>query len=194
MLNDEFLKIVKENLSEKRFIHCANVSKEALKLAKRYGCDPQKAEIAGFLHDITKEFTRKEHLEIISKSDIKLTFAEEKSPKLLHAVSGYIYANSKLKIDDEEILNAIRYHTSGRANMSTLEKVVFVADFISEDRKYKTLGRIKYLASLSLDAAALCGIEYTVKSLIEKRSIVDPRGIEAYNSILSETEARTIDD
>ncbi|MDR3178466.1 MAG: bis(5'-nucleosyl)-tetraphosphatase (symmetrical) YqeK [Oscillospiraceae bacterium] len=190
---EKYKKIIKTRLSEERFIHCLNVSKEARNLAEKYGADPKKAEIAGLLHDATKETPQEEQMEFINKLNIKLSDAEINSFKLLHSVSGYAYAILELGIKDKDILNAIRYHTSGRAKMSLLEKAVFVADFISRDRKYKSVKKMRSIAYISLDEAVINGIEYTVTSLFKKRSVLDPKGIEAYNTILLENKVKTFD-
>ncbi|MDR1467031.1 MAG: bis(5'-nucleosyl)-tetraphosphatase (symmetrical) YqeK [Oscillospiraceae bacterium] len=194
MFLEDYKKIVESKLSPERFEHCLNVSKESKKLAQKYNCDFEKAQIAGLLHDITKEMPREEQKQLIEKHGIILTEVQQKSFKLWHAISGYVFVKTQLNIKDKDILNAIRYHTSGRRNMSKFEKIIFVSDFISEDRKYKSVEKIRRVAYNSLDDAVIRGIEYTTKSLIKKRSAVDPNSIEAYNDILFKNEAETIDD
>ena len=127
----EYKKIIKSMMSENRYNHCVNVSKEAVKLAKRYGGDEEKAAIAGILHDITKEMPKEEQLQIMLDSGIILDDIQKNAPKLWHGISGSVYIKNHLDIDDEDILNAVCYHTTGRAGMSLLEKIIFVADFTS---------------------------------------------------------------
>ncbi|MDR0404539.1 MAG: bis(5'-nucleosyl)-tetraphosphatase (symmetrical) YqeK [Oscillospiraceae bacterium] len=194
MLVEKYEEIVKSMLSPERFRHCLNVSKEAKRLSERYSYDSEKAQIAGVLHDIAKEMPKEEQRKLIKREGIILTEVQENSFKLWHAISGYLFAKLELKIEDEEILNAIRYHTSGRKNMSKLEKIIFVADFISEDRKYKSVDKIRCAANISLDEGVISGIEYTTRSLIKKRSVVDPSSIDAYNDILFKNKAQTVDD
>ncbi len=125
--------IIKPFLSEKRFKHSINVSKSAEQLAIKYGADPEKAKIAGMLHDIMKEMTPEEHKRLARELDVKLDEFELNTKKLLHAVIGSKYIEKVLGINDSDILNAVRYHTTGRAGMSVLEKVVFVA----ADRRFE---------------------------------------------------------
>ena len=103
----EYKKIIKSMMSENRYNHCVNVSKEAVKLAKRYGGDEEKAAIAGILHDITKEMPKEEQLQIMLDSGIILDDIQKNAPKLWHGLSGSVYIKNHLDIDDEDILNAI---------------------------------------------------------------------------------------
>ena len=117
---DVYNKILKEKLTEKRYNHSVNVSKKAVYLARKYGADVKKAEIAGLLHDITKQTDEPEQLQLVSDAGLKLSELEFESKKLWHALSGAAYLKTKLKIEDEEILNAVKFHTTGRAGMSLL--------------------------------------------------------------------------
>ena len=123
---NDYKQIIKPMMSEHRYIHSVNVSKEAKRLAKIYGADEEKAVTAGILHDITKELDKQEQLQIIHSGGIILDNIQKDAPKLWHGISGSVYINKQLNIDDEDIINAIRYHTTGRANMSLLEKIIFV--------------------------------------------------------------------
>ncbi len=113
----DYKKIIRERMGDYRFSHSVNVAKEAKKLAKHYGADENKAEIAGILHDITKEMPKEQQLQIIIDSGIILDNVQLHAPKLWHGMSGSIVVRDELGIDDEDILNAIRYHTTGRAGM-----------------------------------------------------------------------------
>ena len=110
----KFYELAEKTLSERRFIHSKNVANSAALLAKKYGEDPLKAETAGILHDITKEFNPEKQLQIIRTGGIILDDILEKTPKLYHAVSGMVYARDTLGITDEGILNAIRTHYAPR--------------------------------------------------------------------------------
>ena len=151
----EYKKIIKTMMSENRYNHCVNVSKEAVKLAKRYGGDEEKAAVAGILHDITKEMPKEEQLQIMLDSGIILDDIQKNAPKLWHGISGSVYIKNHLCIEDEDILNAICYHTTGRAGMSILEKIIFVADFTSEERTYKGVATMRKKSRKSLEDAML---------------------------------------
>ena len=175
--------IIKPLLSEKRFKHCLNVAKSAEQLAKKYGADAEKARVAGTLHDIMKEKTQEEQLEMVDKFGINITKFEMASKKLFHAITGSAYIEKVLGINDEDIINAVRYHTTAREGMSLLEKVIFVADFISEDRDYKGVEEMRKAAARGLDNAVMEGLKFTVKDLADDGKPIHPNTLKAYNEM-----------
>ena len=134
---NELRDILKIRLSKKRYTHSLNVADAALKLAEKYGADIEKAYLAGLVHDICKEVPTDEQLAMAQKCRQGIDETEQKIPALYHAAAGSWYGENVLHIHDEDILNAVRYHTTGRAGMSRLEECVYLADLISEDRTYK---------------------------------------------------------
>ena len=180
----EYKKIIKSMMSENRYNHCVNVSKEAVKLAKRYGGDEEKAAIAGILHDITKEMPKEEQLQIMLDSGIILDDIQKNAPKLWHGISGSAYIKNHLDIDDEDILNAICYHTTGRAGMSLLEKIIFVADFTSEERTYKGVATMRKKSRKSLEDAMLYGFKFTFSDLSSRELAIHPDELACYNEIV----------
>ncbi len=182
----EYEKIIRPRLKDARFKHSKNVAKEAARLAKKYGADVRKAEIAGILHDITKETPEKEQLEIIKRAGIELTELEAGSPKLWHAISGSGYIKVELGIDDEDILNAVRYHTTARGGMSLLEKVIFIADFTSEERDYSGVEKIRKAADKSLEAAMLEGLSFSIEDLAHRRLAISVDTLNAYNEVITQ--------
>lgn len=173
-----------DGLSEHRRIHSINVSKEAARFAEKYGADVEKARIAGLLHDVTKETDFDKQLQIIENGGIILTEVERRSPKLWHAISGAVYVRDVIGIKDEDIFNAIRFHTTARAGMSQLEKVIFLADFTSAERDYPDIDVIREHAENSLEDGMLYGIKFTVSRLVGRGDIVSPDALAAYNEIL----------
>ena len=143
---NELRDILKIRLSKKRYTHSLNVADAALKLAEKYGADIEKAYLAGLVHDICKEVPTDEQLAMAQKCRQGIDETEQKIPALYHAAAGSWYGENVLHIHDEDILNAVRYHTTGRAGMSRLEECVYLADLISEDRTYKDVGRMRRLA------------------------------------------------
>lgn len=180
----EYKKLIKSMMSENRYNHCVNVSKEAVKLAKRYGGDEEKAAIAGILHDITKEMPKEEQLQIMLDSGIILDDIQKNAPKLWHGISGSAYIKNHLDIDDEDILNAICYHTTGRAGMSLLEKIIFVADFTSEERTYKGVATMRKKSRKSLEDAMLYGFKFTFSDLSSRELAIHPDELACYNEIV----------
>lgn len=106
------------------------------------------------------------------------------SPKLWHSLSGAAYINSELGIEDEDILNAVRYHTSGRAGMSTLEKIIFVADFTSAERDYDGIETIREKSRRTLEEAMHFGLSFTLVDLVKRGRAIDPNAVECYNDII----------
>ena len=182
----KFYELAEKTLSERRFIHSKNVANSAALLAKKYGEDPLKAETAGILHDITKEFNPEKQLQIIRTGGIILDDILEKTPKLYHAVSGMVYARDTLGITAEGILNAIRTHTTGAANMPLLSKIIFIADFISEERDYPDVDIMRRESEKSLEDGMRYALKYVISDLLQKGRTVHPDALSAYNEVVLE--------
>lgn len=174
-------KVLKKNLSEHRYKHTLAVTKAAQSLAIRYGADIDKCKIAAMLHDITKEEDLHKQLQKIKKADIMIDNVVLKSPQLYHSITASIYAKEQFLIEDEDIINAIRYHTTARAGMSDIEKIVYVADGISDDRSYSGVNRFRKLAFVDLDECMLGMISHSLKNLVKNNYLIPIDTIEAYN-------------
>ena len=183
----EITDILEIRLSKKRFQHSLNVAEEARKLAEKYDYpDNEKAYITGLLHDICKEIPKEEQLEMVQKSKLDVSEVELCTPPLFHAVAGAWYAENVLNIHDDDMLNAVRYHTVGRAGMSKLEKIIYLADLISADRNYKDVNKMRKLAYQSLEKAMLEALKFSVTDVVAKGSMLPYHTIEAYNCYISE--------
>ncbi len=176
--------ILREKLDEYRYVHSINVSETSAELARKYGADEKKAYEAGLLHDIMKNADKEETFALFEKYGVQLTELEKKSPKLWHAIAGSVYCKYELEIDDEDVISAIRYHTTGRAGMTELEKVLFTADFISADRNYNGVEEMREKAQISLDEAMTEGLRFTIDELCNALKPIHPDTIDAYNDIL----------
>ena len=181
MNSKQYKEIIRPFLSDKRFRHYVYVAEECIALASRYGVDEKKAETVGILHDIMKELPKEEQLKMMEDSGIILTDEERDVPKLWHAKCGYLYMKQVLHIEDEEMLNAVLYHTTARAHMTQLDKVLFVADFISMDRDYEGVEKLRDLARESLDKAVLEGLIFSIQDLTSAHKTVHPDSVAAYN-------------
>ncbi|MEZ3497872.1 MAG: bis(5'-nucleosyl)-tetraphosphatase (symmetrical) YqeK [Lachnospiraceae bacterium] len=181
--NAEFLEEIKKHLQPERLYHSINVAEEAKKLALHYGADPEKAYTAGLLHDILKNTPDTELLNFFRENGIILTRTEQVSRKTWHAIAGEAYCRLKLSVTDSEILSAIRWHTTARAGMTLLDKVIFIADFISSDRDYDGVERMREKAYLSLESAMLEGLQFTLAELIENGWAVHEDSLAAYNEL-----------
>lgn len=165
----------------KRFEHTLGVEYTAAALAMRYGCDVRDAQIAGLLHDCAKCLTDEKRLSICKKNKIPVTAVEKKNPFLLHAKVGAYLAYQKYGVSNPDILNAIRSHTTGRQNMSTLEKIVFIADYIEPGRTHAAnLAEIRKLAFLDLDKAFVRILADTLDYLKDTGNEIDPKTEETW--------------
>ncbi len=159
----------------KRFAHTLGVEFTAAALAMKYQADVTDAQIAGLLHDCAKCLTDEKRVSICEKHRIPMTDIERRNPFLLHAKVGEYLAREKYGITSPDILNAIRFHTTGRENMSLLERIVFVADYIEPGRRQAPkLTEIRQLAFTDLDAAMLKILEDTLSYLKATGSELDP--------------------
>ena len=175
-----------EYLPEKRKIHSINVSKSAVRLAKILGCDEKKAEIAGILHDTAKYVKYEDVPKYCTKYSIVLDDMEQKSTALSHSVVGSYIARHEFGIEDEEILSAIRYHTTGRPGMTDLEKSVYLADLIEVVRNYPMVDELRELAySGKVDEAVLRSMDNTIGVVLKKKAPMHLRTVEARNYYLS---------
>lgn len=182
--NAEFINIIRRRLSETRFVHSMNVANAAAELAKKYGADEEKAYTAGILHDIMKEESLDIQYEYISRNNEIMTVLERSKSQVVHQMSGAAYCRIELGIDDEEILSAIRYHTTGKRDMTLLQKIVYTADFISAERSYPDVEIMRGKAHNSLEEAMLYSLKYTINDLASKAMLIHPDTLECYNSIL----------
>ena len=156
----------------------------AKKLAKAHGVDEKKAYVAGILHDIAKEMYFREQLDVLSGINFFPTNYSTKTYRVFHGFVGSIYAKRKFKIDDEDILNAIRYHTTGRKNMSMLEKVVYNADCISMDRKFEGIEYFRKVAMVDLNVVIIDKTSKAMQNSLRKQKPILIDTLEAYNDLV----------
>lgn len=188
---EEYKNVIRKRLSNYRYYHSLCVAESAKQLAERYGADVQKAEVAGILHDVMKESPKSEQLEVIKAVGMTISDLEKSQKKFYHQISGAAYAKAKLNIDDKEILSAIRYHTTGRANMTLMEQIVYLADFISADRDYDDVDIMRKKVDESKEAGMIYSTAYTITSVIEKKRILHPDTVEAYNWLINSQSEKT---
>ena len=147
-------KKVKDVMTKSRYEHTLGVEFTAASLAMRYEIDIDKAEIAGLLHDCAKCIDDEDKLDDCKKYKIELTDVEKRNPFLIHSKLGAVYANKLYGIDDEEIISAIRFHTTGKPDMTMLEKIIFIADYIEPGRdKAPNLQEIRKMSFVDIDEA-----------------------------------------
>ena len=176
-MEDKFILIkeqLKELLKKERYEHSLGVSFTSASLAMAHGEDIYKAKLAGLIHDCAKNISNNNILEELKSNKIILTENDLKSPQIWHAIYGPILARNLFGINDEDILSAIRYHTTGREKMSKLEKIVFIADYIEPLRdKAKNLEKIRYMAFRDLDYTIYMISKNTIEYLSSKDIYID---------------------
>ena len=177
--------IIKQMLSPKRFEHSIGVAKTAECLAKKYGEVPEKAYLAGVAHDIAKELPKDKFFELCKKGNIELDPVEIANPALLHGPAGSVLIKD-YGIDDEDIINAVRYHTVGREHMSRLEKIIYLADMIEPARSFREVDELRELAEHSLDLAVQKTVGYIIRLNMERGSLIHENSIKLWNEMVNE--------
>ena len=177
--------LLRQKLDDYRYIHSLGVADSAGDLAKIYGADEEKAYFAGLLHDIAKNMPKEEQLALMEKGGIKLTEEEKNNPALWHAMAGECYLRCEMGITDIEILGSVRYHTTGKKGMTLLEKIIYVADYISAERNYPDVDVMRDLSmNHSLEKASLYSLIYTFNKQTKLQGIIHPDSVEYYNELL----------
>ncbi len=174
-------KYLKENLSQKRYTHSLNVAEECRKLAVKYGEDPDKAYFAGLLHDICKELPDDEQKKIVLESNFSVCREEFETRSLWHAIAGAYFIKTHFGVEDIDIINAVRFHTVGRAGMTRLEEIVYIGDLISADRDYKDVDRMRKISYTDINSAMLEAFSYSIKSVVKKGGLIPICTAEGYN-------------
>lgn len=171
---EKIKKDLKQVLSERRYEHSIGVMNMAEELAKIYKVDMETAKIAGLLHDNAKEMTKEEMLKYVEENNIEITEIEKISYQILHGKIGADIAKKKYGLD-EQIQNAIKYHTTTSPEMDTLAKIVYVSDKIEMNRKLEgyDLEYERELAQKDLDKTVLYIIDASIKSLVEKGKLIE---------------------
>ncbi len=175
---------LKNSLPEERFSHSLRVAEIATKLAEHYKLNSEKAYIAALLHDCSRFLKPYQMLKHAKRLNFEIGEAELDEPKLLHAGLSAYFAKQDYGIEDDEIFSAIRSHTVGNSNMSDLDKIVYLADHIEEERSYNGIEKVRALAYQNLDQAVVesmnCMPEFLKKEnkIVSKETIKNKQGIE----------------
>ncbi|WP_446898720.1 bis(5'-nucleosyl)-tetraphosphatase (symmetrical) YqeK [Clostridium sp. LBM24168] len=179
-------KYLKANLKVKRYEHSLGVSSTAVKLADLYGANVTKARIAGLIHDCAKCMSDNELIDIANKNKIIIDEVLKETPNLLHGSVASIIARDKMGIYDEDILSAVAYHTTGKENMSLMEKIIYVADYIEPMRDFPGVDKIRKDAMENLDRALLGSFNNTIKHVIDKKQLLHLNTIKGRNFLISQ--------
>ncbi|UAL46234.1 bis(5'-nucleosyl)-tetraphosphatase (symmetrical) YqeK [Sutcliffiella horikoshii] len=191
MNREKALRLVKEQLTERRYVHTIGVMETAIELAERFGVDKEKAELAAIFHDYAKFRDKEEMRRIIIDQKMPqdlLQFHDE----LWHAPVGAYLVEKEAGISDAEVLEAIRCHTSGKINMSTLDKVLYVADYVEPGRDFPGVEQVRDSANSSLDIAVIQAMKNTITYLLKRNQPIYPDTFHAYNDMTMKVKERKL--
>lgn len=178
---DKMKKKVQNHLDAERYEHTMGVMYTSAALAMCYQADMEKALVAGLLHDCAKCIPSDKKLKLCEKYNLEVTEAEKKNPGLLHAKLGAYIATSKYEIEDQEIIDAIEYHTTGRPNMTLLDKIVYIADYIEPNRNVApNLAEVRKLAFVDIDECLFLILKDSLEYLKTKSEAIDPMTEQTY--------------
>ena len=177
---------LKKLLTEKRYVHTISTQKEAIKLAQRYGVNPEKASLAALLHDCAKNVDPENMIRILEKQYITVDDIERYNPAILHGKVGRIMARYKFNVTDDDILDAIECHTTGREDMTMLEKIIFLADVIEETRDYSGVEEVREMAYEDIDKALVMSLNRTILQVLRRGTLLHPKTVQARNYLIME--------
>lgn len=180
---EELLEKVRAVMSPKRFNHVLGVERAAIALAEKYGYDTEKAGLAGLLHDYAKEIPDQEFLELIDKYELDPEL-KKWGNNVWHGMVGIYKIQEDLGLTDSEILRSIEIHTVGSHEMSTLDKIVYVADYIEHNRNFPLVEEARQVAEQSLDKAVAFETVHTVEHLAHQALPIFPQTLETYNAFV----------
>lgn len=181
---DKIKAYLSENLMESRYSHTLGVVETAIALANINGVDVKKAEMAALAHDVAKNMTVESMRQIIEENNIEMSNETVQTPELWHSIIGPIVGEEVFQIKDKDILSAMRWHTTGKENMTTLEKIIYMADMIEPKRNFRGVEALRETTFKDLDEGFLMALNHTIKYLIDKGFCVDINTINARNYII----------
>lgn len=185
MWSEEQIKeYLKEKLTQKRYEHSLSVQDTAVKLARFYHVDVKKASIAGLVHDCAKHMSNDEILSMARKNQILIDEVSELNPQLLHGNIAAVIAKDVMGIYDEEVLNAVACHTTGKKDMNLLEKIVYIADYIEPLRNFPGVEILREEAFTNLDTALLDAFNNTIKIVIDRGQLLHVNTISGRNYLV----------
>ena len=180
---------VKKQLSRTRWRHTLGVRRAAVEMARRYGADVKKAELAALLHDFLKEISKTEMLQIFADHAIMENTVRQRVPAAWHGMAAALVVRQRFGVQDEEILSAIDCHTCGKAGMSKLDKILYLADMISAERDFDGVDELRVLCRQDLDVAMLWALRHTVDYVTAGGKMLDQLSLDALHDM-----EKTMDD
>lgn len=178
---------LKKILTPKRFNHTMNVVEAADKLAHTFGCDPDQAKLAALLHDCAKNLSDEQQLDCAQQHQIKIDQVCQNDPQLLHGPVGAILAGERYGVKDPAIQSAVCFHTTGCKKMSTLDKIIYLADYIEKGRSFPGVDAIRQMAETDLDEAMIMALSNSICHVAQTGALIHKRTIDARNDLIIKT-------
>ncbi len=191
MNREKALRLVKDQLTERRYVHTLGVVETAIRLAEVYKVDVQKAELAAIFHDYAKFRDKEEMRQIIIDQKMPQDLLQHHD-ELWHAPVGAYLVEKEAGVSDPEVLEAIRCHTSGKINMSSLDKVLYLADYIEPGRDFPGVQQVRDSAETSLDIAVIQAMKNTISFLLKRNQPIYPDTFHAYNDMTMKVKERKL--
>ena len=191
MTIEEMRVLLQQSLKPKRYEHSVRVYETALKMAGHFHADIKKVAIAALIHDCGRQISKEQSVAKAKELGIPVDPVEEAQPILLHAKLGVYYAVHKYGVDanDKEVLDAIRYHSTGTADMTDTAKIVFLADLIEPGRDFEGVEAIRKASFQDLDRGMLLSYDNTIRYLLEDGLLIHPDAIAGYNQLAANYKA-----
>lgn len=182
---EDIKKYLRQTLSEKRYRHSLYTAETASELAKVFGEDPLRAYVSGLVHDCTRETELEEQRTMLKTLDIQVDSVTYDISELLHAYSAEYILRNKFEIQDEIIIFAVRFHTTGKENMNLLEKLIFLSDVIEPSRNFPGVEDIRQLSRQSIDMALIAAFDSSIRFLMGKKALIHPNTVYARNFVIN---------
>lgn len=181
-----YKEILKNRLSVKRYTHSIGVANTAARLAGMFNGDIERAYLAGLMHDYARELTEEELLELTAKHNLSTDGVELMQTSLLHGPVGAWLLEQEGLITDQQVLNAIRWHTTGHPDMDQLARIVYISDYIEPGRNFPGVDLLRQIANKDLNLGVLAGLDHTLSFLVQRNNFIHPLSIAARNRLLEE--------
>lgn len=190
MKREKIISSLRSSMPEKRLNHSLGVSASAAQLAKEFGCDPERAALAGLLHDCARDLDSAELLRLAGDYNINVNLAERYCPLLLHGPVGAALCRERFGVEDDEVLRAIALHTTGSPEMSLLDKVVYLADKIEPGRLYNGVAALRAAAGRGPDEGLVACLAHFMYYLISKGEVIHPDMVSTWNIMVLKAAGR----
>lgn len=178
------LDYLKVHLTKNRYEHSLGVKEAAVALAKVYGISEERCSIAALLHDCAKWMSEEELIALAKEHGYSIDLVMYNNAQLLHGICGSIVSKETFKIEDREILSSIEFHTTGKAEMSLLEKIIYLADYIEPGRSFPGVEQIREAAFRDLDEALLLCFDSTISFVLQRGQLLHKDTVEGRNYLL----------